>query len=113
MTYRLLREDEWPRLREFMSLENVPNPALSRIVVAETETGELAAILGAQMTIHMEPLYIRKKFRHAVRFDKLAAKIEEVLGHKNYFCFSETPLIEKMLKFVGFVTLPYKIWKRQ
>lgn len=112
MKYRFLETEEWSRLEAFLEKDKIPNPVLAKVAVAETEHGEIAGFLVVQMVIHMEPLRIVEKYRHAVRFDRLAAKIDEAVGHKNYYAFSETPLIEKMLKFVKFIKLPYSIWKK-
>lgn len=112
MTYRLLKPEEWPRVLEFMPLDLVPEPRLSEICVAETEQGEIAGFLIAQAVVHLEPIFIRPEFKHAVRFNKLVEKLESVVG-RNYYCFSESSLVERMLKFVGFLKLPYKVWKRK
>ncbi len=96
-----------------MPPDKIPHPAVSKVVIAETEEGEIAGFLMAQMALHMEPLFIKRKFRHAVRFPKLVSKLEEAIGHDKFFCFTESPVVEKMLAFMKFVKLPWTIWKRK
>ncbi len=113
MKYRFLETEEWPRLEGFLEKDKIPNPQISKVVIAETEHGDIAGFCVTQLAVHTEPLFIVPKYRHAVRLDRLAKKVHEAIGHKNYFAFSETPIIERILKFLDYEKLPYSIWKKK
>ena len=56
MEYRLLRVDEWERLKEIYPDNQVlPSPTVASVAVAE-ENGKLVGALFMQIAMHMEPL---------------------------------------------------------
>ena len=113
MKYRLLDKGEWHRLESIVNKERIPNPLVSRAAVAETEDGHIAGCLFLQLAAHVEPLFIEKEFTHAVRFDKLLKTVRTGIEDKPFYCFSESKVIEKMLKHIGAENIDCKVWLKK
>lgn len=112
MTYRFLEASEWERLTPVC--KNIPNPNFSRVAIAETDTGELAGYLMLQMVMHMEPLYVSRKFRGAVRINRLYKKLCELIpAGVSFYSFSLPGHISERIAAVGgFLRMPYNIWRK-
>ena len=111
MTYRMLPQEEWPRLIDIMAKQgkDVPNPAASSAAVAEDDDGNIVGVLFFQLVMHMEPLILENPY---VRFDRLAQCLHGSVSQFKglaYYAFSESDTVAGMAARMGFEELPYKV----
>jgi hypothetical protein len=113
MTIRELRIEEWGRLegQEIFATVGVPSPESTRVLIAETESGELAAIWCMVQVIHIEPVWIAPAYRNSTLAGRMWNRMKVFLDHLRVdmsYCFADTPEIAQYLKRLGLKKLPYE-----
>lgn len=114
MTYRFLEDHEWDRAKTFGNFPR-PKPEYSKIVIAETEDGQVAGYWVLQMALHLEPLFIEDRYRGKVRVDRLYEKMmESVAKGSSIYCLAdEGSIAERIAKFFGAKKLHHRIWVKE
>lgn len=97
-------------------LQNLPNPATSKVVVVEdSETHEVKGFWVAQATIHIEPVYLTPEAQDGghTGLKMLALLLSELaaMGEPQFFAFAETESVVDYLIRLGLTPLPYTIFK--
>lgn len=94
MTLRLLEPHEYPRLLGMPLIEALPDPAHSRVVVAETEEGNIVGYWCAQEVVHIEPAWVHPRYRRKGLATRLFQHLRAVLDACHIpaaFCHVQDP----------------------
>lgn len=79
---KLLDPEQYYLLEEFCEREKIPmlNPEWSKVVAAiNTETGKVVGIVVCQMQLHMEPIWIDRKYQGKGIWEQMADAMEGYL----------------------------------
>lgn len=112
ITYRLLPEDEWPKLQEFIGEQfPIPSPAVASCAVAEQD-GQIVGCLFLQLALHLEPLILSSP---EASFKRLAEFFNSGLhgSGTEYFAFAPNAKIARMCEINGMEPMPYMTYRKQ
>ena len=106
---RELPPAEWDRLRAVDDGFVPPSPETSKVIVVETEMGEIVGRWFVLTAAHLEGCWVAPKYRGTQVFGRLSAGTKRVLHEANIpvvFSFAGTPDISALMRRVGFTPLP-------
>src|SRR4030043_137058 len=112
MHVRELPLEEWDRVRNLghFATCGLPNPEYSRILVVETDEGQIVGIWFAMNVVHLEGLWIEPSHRgkSAVGRKLLYGMMKFLKNEnvKNVFTLSIEPYITRLALHAGFKQLP-------
>jgi len=117
MEIRLVCSEDWPAIEKVFIAEGgtAPDPAHATAAVA-IENGELVGFWVLQESWHCGPLWIREDHRRTGLWGRLNAAIDRIFTKKagtGYYSFSGEPKVEEIFKRLGYIELPYKLWKKE
>jgi hypothetical protein len=113
MKYELLQPSEWSRV-ENIFVQNgglLPSPEVSRIAVAKFGE-EIVGFHCLQPALHVEPIWVRPKYRGMVRFRPLLGVLKESVPHgQPFYAFAPNEAIERLCAHLEMSKTPYTVWK--
>lgn len=82
VTVRPLPPEEWERLRALplFSKYGLPDPRLTRVIVAETPEGQIVGTWAALTTVHLDGLWVDEAYRKANVAPKLLRRMKAMLS---------------------------------
>jgi hypothetical protein len=113
MTIRELEPWEWGRLEGHPLFKDtgLPNPDLTKILIAETEAGEIVGLWCMVQVVHIEPIWIAPEHRNGMLLGRMWRKMRVFLDHLRLdvvFCFSQRSDTDNYLTRLKFRELPYR-----
>lgn len=111
LTYRLLKEDEWEKLKGLAENDEwIPHPSTSAVIIAEDNDDKIVGFLVAQLAVHVEPVWVTPADRGTSTMFMMWRNMQEHLkdqGVKNYFCHASSAQIGSYLERLGLKRLDY------
>ena len=109
LIYRLLKANEWERVRPILN-ESLPDPNTSLISVAEND--DIRGILCFHLVYHGEPLWVHPDYRGKVNVAKLQKSLTDVLPKGlEYYAFTPDRKMRWIAGTCHMTPLPWDIWK--
>jgi len=110
LTYRLLKPEEWERLKGLADNDDwIPHPGASAVMVAEAD-GQIIGFLVAQLAIHVEPLWITPGARGGATMARLWHEMQRHLREqqvKVFFSHASTEDMGAYLERLGLSKLEF------
>lgn len=115
--YRILKAEEWDRLKEIVDPQFIPHVASAMAAVAEdSETGKLAGVQFLQLAMHCEPLVLSSpKVMFSRLHQMLLAELRSKPENKGLvlYAFPSSERVDKMAEYNGMKKLPYTVYAQE
>ena len=117
VTVRLLPSDEYVRLLPlFFGTEGaLPDPAISRIAVAEDSNGDIIGFFILQLVAHAEPIWVAEDYQRRGVAKMLIDEINALADAQGtpYFSFAEGGRVAELALKNGMQQLEYRVFYRR